>query len=93
MTDFDMTEFRLPVFILNSLVFDYKFARFRVLAPRKCHELASVREKTSRIRGKFASMRVQTLLIRHNLTDAENKELYILGDVNCNLLPEASAYN
>ena len=25
--------------------------------------------------------------------DAENKELYILGDVNCNLLPEASAHN
>ena len=25
--------------------------------------------------------------------DAENKELYILGDVNCNLLPEASAQN
>ena len=25
--------------------------------------------------------------------DAENKELFILGDVNCNLLPEASAYN
>ena len=24
--------------------------------------------------------------------DAENKELYILGDVNCNLLPEASAH-
>ena len=25
--------------------------------------------------------------------DAENKELFILGDVNCNLLPEAFAYN
>ena len=25
--------------------------------------------------------------------DAENKELYILGDVNCNLLPEASGHN
>ena len=25
--------------------------------------------------------------------DPENKELYILGDVNCNLLPEASAHN
>jgi len=24
--------------------------------------------------------------------DAESKELYILGDVNCNLLPEASAH-
>ena len=24
--------------------------------------------------------------------DAENKEVYILGDVNCNLLPEASVY-
>ena len=24
--------------------------------------------------------------------DAENKELFILGDVNCNLFPEASAY-
>ena len=26
-------------------------------------------------------------------TDAESKELYILGDVNCNLLPLASAHN
>ena len=26
-------------------------------------------------------------------TDAENKELYLLGNVNCNLLPEASAHN
>ena len=25
--------------------------------------------------------------------DAENKELYLLGDFNCNLLPEANAYN
>ena len=25
--------------------------------------------------------------------DAESKELYILGDVDCNLLPEASAHN
>ena len=50
-------------------------------------------EKASRIRGKFASRRVQTLRIRHSLIDAENKELYILGDVNCNLLTEASAYN
>ena len=25
--------------------------------------------------------------------DAEDKELYILGDVNCHLLPEASAHN
>ena len=25
--------------------------------------------------------------------DAENKEVYIIGDVNCNLLPEASARN
>ena len=24
--------------------------------------------------------------------DAENKELYLLGDVNCNLLPEATAH-
>ena len=28
-----------------------------------------------------------------NTFDAKNKELYILGDVNCNLLPEASAHN
>lgn len=25
--------------------------------------------------------------------DVENKELYLLGDFNCNLLPEANAYN
>ena len=25
--------------------------------------------------------------------DAENKELYLLGDFNCNLLPEANAHN
>ena len=25
--------------------------------------------------------------------DAENKELYLLGDFNCNLLPEANAYD
>ena len=25
--------------------------------------------------------------------DVENKELYLLGDINCNLLPEANTYN
>ena len=25
--------------------------------------------------------------------DVENKELYLLGNINCNLLPEANAYN
>ena len=25
--------------------------------------------------------------------DAKNKEFYLLGDINCNLLPEANAYN
>ena len=45
----------------------HKFARFRVLTPPNCHELATVREKTSRIRGKFASMLVQGPRIRDNL--------------------------
>ena len=37
----------------------------------------------------LANLRMSLLL----KIDAENKELYLLGDINCNLLPEAITVN